>query len=331
MQHIDVDDIVLNPRLGDDLFRIPKLVAETAAKQKAPEEVNIQWMLRRANWGSFIDSDALAYDPALVSGNVWTEVKPGIWHITGGSHNTLVVEMKDHLVAFDAPIGNEMSRLTIAEAERRFPGKPFKYLVLTHHHMDHVNGARVFAAKGADLVFGPGDREMFAQQMQAPNRIRNDELVRRAAPRRPHRGQGQADADRRRAQNRSLCGRQLPRQGHADRATSPTPISAGRSTSGARPATSRASSRSHKEFVAGLRQIGIMPTIWAGGHGTGAAPIKPLVDALDKMSARNWRGVGQHSGSEVETLGRAAKAARLLRFPGQAARRRGRGGSRIED
>jgi glyoxylase-like metal-dependent hydrolase (beta-lactamase superfamily II) len=86
--------------------------------------------------------------------------------------------MKDYLVAFDAPIGNEMSRMTIAEAERRFPGKPFKYLVLTHHHMDHVNGARVFAAKGADLAFGPGDREMFAQQMQAPNRIRNDELWR---------------------------------------------------------------------------------------------------------------------------------------------------------
>ncbi len=217
VQHINVDEIVLNPRLGDDLFRIPKVVAETAAKQKAPAEVNIQWMLRRANWGSFIDSDELAYDPALVSGNVWTEIKPGIWHITGGSHNTMVVEMKDHLVAFDAPIGNEMSRLTIAEAERRFPGKPFKYLVLTHHHMDHVNGARVFAAKGADLVFGPGDREMFAKQMQAPNRIRNDELCAPAAPRRPHRGQGQAHAHRRPAQNRPLRGRQLPCQGHADR------------------------------------------------------------------------------------------------------------------
>jgi hypothetical protein len=40
---------------------------------------------------------------------------------------------------------------------------------------------------------------------------------------------------------------------------------------------------SHKEFVAGLRKLGVMPTLWAGGHGTGAAPIKPLVDVLDKM------------------------------------------------
>jgi hypothetical protein len=36
-----------------------------------------------------------------------------------------------------------------------------------------------------------------------------------------------------------------------------------------------------------LRRIGVMPTIWAGGHGTGPAPIKPLVDALDKMPAAN--------------------------------------------
>jgi hypothetical protein len=64
--------------------------------------------LRRANddgWGRL----SRERDPALVSGNVWTEIEPGIWHITGGSHNALVVvEMKDYLVAFDAPIGNEM-------------------------------------------------------------------------------------------------------------------------------------------------------------------------------------------------------------------------------
>ena len=48
-------------------------------------------------------------------------------------------------------------------AERRFPGKPFKHLVMSHHHMDHSNGARVFAAKGASVVFGPGNREYFEQ------------------------------------------------------------------------------------------------------------------------------------------------------------------------
>jgi glyoxylase-like metal-dependent hydrolase (beta-lactamase superfamily II) len=285
VQHVNVDEIVLNPRLGDDLFRIPKVVAEAAAKQKAPAEVNIQWMLRRANWGSFIDSDELAYDPALVSGNVWTEIKPGIWHITGGSHNTMVVKMKDHLVAFDAPIGNEMSRLTIAEAERRFPGKPFNYLVLTHHHMDHVNGARVFAAKGADLVFGPGDREMFAKQMQAPNRIRNDELARQPRPvgltevkDKLTLTDGQRKIDLYVIDNSHAKGMLIAHIPDADFGWAVDIWSPTRDIPG--------QLASHKEFVAGLRQIGIMPTIWAGGHGTGPAPIKPLVDALEKTKAQ---------------------------------------------
>jgi glyoxylase-like metal-dependent hydrolase (beta-lactamase superfamily II) len=238
-------------------------------------------MLRRANWGSFIDSDQLAFDPAVVPGNIWTEVKPGIWHITGGSHNTLVVEMKDYLVAFDAPIANEMSRLTIAEAAQRFPGKPFKYLVLTHHHMDHVNGARVFAAKGADLIFPPGDRPYFAAQMQAPNRVRNDELWQKP------RDVGLIEVNDK--MTLTDGSRQIDlyviNSSHAKNSLvavipdadfgwvvdlwSPT-----RDIPGAL--------ASHREFVAGLRRWGVMPTLWAGGHGTAAAPIQPLVDALNK-------------------------------------------------
>jgi hypothetical protein len=43
---------------------------------------------------------------------------------------------------------------------------------------------------------------------------------------------------------------------------------------------------SHREFVAGLRKFGVMPTTWAGGHGTGAAPIKPLIEVLEKADKR---------------------------------------------
>lgn len=280
VQHVAIDEIVINPVLPDDLFSIPQLVRDTAAKQKAPAEVNIQWMLRRANWGSFIDSDQLAYDPALVSGNKWTEVKPGIWHITGGSHNTLVVEMKDYLVAFDAPIGNEMSRLTIAEAERRFPGKPFKYLVLTHHHMDHVNGARVFAAKGADLVFAAGNRQWFAQQMTAPNRIRNDELWQH--PREVGLIEvkdsytltdGQRRIDLYVVDNSHAKGMLITVIPDADFGWATDIWSPARDIPG--------QLASHREFIAGLHKINVMPTIWAGGHGTGPAPIKPLIEALE--------------------------------------------------
>ena len=43
---------------------------------------------------------------------------------------------------------------------------------------------------------------------------------------------------------------------------------------------------SHREFVEGLRKRGVMPALWAGGHGAGAAPIQPLLDALEKPGKR---------------------------------------------
>ncbi len=43
---------------------------------------------------------------------------------------------------------------------------------------------------------------------------------------------------------------------------------------------------SHREFVAGLRALGMMPHVWAGGHGTGVAPIGPPVEALEKSDKR---------------------------------------------
>ena len=184
-------------------------------------------------------------------------------------------------MAFDAPIANEMSRLTVAEATRRFPGKPFKYLVLTHHHMDHVNGARVFAAKGADLIFPAGDRPYFAAQMQAPNRVRNDELWQK-----PHDvglievnekmtltdGARQIDLyviNSSHAKNSLVAVIPDADFGWVVDLWSPT-----RDIPGALV--------SHQEFVAGLRKLGVMPALWAGGHGTGPAPIQPLVDALEK-------------------------------------------------
>jgi hypothetical protein len=35
-----------------------------------------------------------------------------------------------------------------------------------------------------------------------------------------------------------------------------------------------------------LRKFGVMPTLWGGGHGSGTAPIKPLVEALEKLDKR---------------------------------------------
>ena len=280
-----VEEVVVNSRLPADLFAIPSAVKETHAKQQTPSQINLQWFIRRSHWGSFIDSDTLAFDPTMLAANKWTEVKPGIWHVTGGSHNTLVVEMKDHLVVFDAPVGNEMSRLTVAEAERRFPGKPFKHLVMSHHHMDHANGARVFAAKGASVVFSAGNREYFEGQMTAPNSIRNDELWTnpRKVPLIEVKDKLELSDGVRKIMlypiaNTHAPGLLIAHIPDADFGWVVDLWSPSRDTPNDR--------ASHGEFLREIRRLNVMPTLWAGGHGAGPAPLQPWAEAVDDALAK---------------------------------------------
>ena len=112
-----------------------------------------QWVLRRLNFNRFPDSDAINFMPG--GGLKFVELAPNVQHVVGGSHNGLIVEMKDYLVVFDAPINEWQSRFTIDAAKAKYPGKPVKFLVLTHHHTDHAGGARTYVAEGATVIVPP--------------------------------------------------------------------------------------------------------------------------------------------------------------------------------
>lgn len=114
------------------------------------------------------DYDNHSYDTRAATGPVMVEIGPGIQHIRGARHNSLLVEMKDYLIVFDAPITDWMSNWTLAAAKSRYPGKPVKYLILTHHHMDHAGGVRAYAAAGATLVVGRGNSAHFQRVLAAP-------------------------------------------------------------------------------------------------------------------------------------------------------------------
>jgi len=76
---------------------------------------------------------------------------------------------------FDAPVSDGHTNLVLALARSKYPGKPVKYLVLTHHHMDHAGGLRGYAAQGAILVVGKGTGEHYRRVLAAPA-TRNPDL-----------------------------------------------------------------------------------------------------------------------------------------------------------
>jgi glyoxylase-like metal-dependent hydrolase (beta-lactamase superfamily II) len=115
-----------------------------------------------------MDSDAASYDARASSGLRFVEVAPGVQHAGGGTHHSLVVEMSDYLIVFDAPVSDAQSKWLLDSAKAKYPGKPVKYLVLTHHHMDHAGGLRAYAAQGATLVVGQGAAAHYRRVLAAP-------------------------------------------------------------------------------------------------------------------------------------------------------------------
>ena len=129
-------------------------------------------MIRRIFLTRFLDSDDLIH--AAGGGLKLVEFAPNVQHVQGGAANNLIVAMKDHLVVFDAPYGEKQSRWTIDAAKAKYPGKPVKYLVLTHHHMDHTGGMRSYVAEGATIVVPEGSKALFAKTATAKHTVTPD-------------------------------------------------------------------------------------------------------------------------------------------------------------
>ncbi|HYL23989.1 MAG TPA: MBL fold metallo-hydrolase, partial [Burkholderiales bacterium] len=130
--------------------------------------VPYQWVIRRQFIGTYLDSDNPSFDARAVQSLRLNELAPGVFHVVGGSHNSLLVEMSDHLVMVDAPVSDAQSLWVVNTARQRFPGKPIRWLVLTHHHMDHAGGVRAVLAEGAVLVVGQGTGNHFRRVLAAP-------------------------------------------------------------------------------------------------------------------------------------------------------------------
>lgn len=118
--------------------------------------------------------------PALVQAfkenAVAESITPGVWFIGGGSHNSVAIEMSDHLLLVEAPLYDGRSQ-AVLDALKRLSNKPVRYVVNSHHHFDHAGGLRTAAAAGATLVVSEAARPWFERTLANPNRIGPDALA----------------------------------------------------------------------------------------------------------------------------------------------------------
>lgn len=105
---------------------------------------------------------------------VSTRLGPGVWHLTGGSHHSAVVEFAEYTAVVEAPLNEERSLAVLAEARKLAPGKPVRYILTTHHHFDHTGGLRTYAAEGATIVTHQSNVPYFARTLVAPALVSPD-------------------------------------------------------------------------------------------------------------------------------------------------------------
>jgi glyoxylase-like metal-dependent hydrolase (beta-lactamase superfamily II) len=105
------------------------------------------------------------------------KVADGVWYLAGGTHHSVLVEMKEYVVVVEGPQNDERATAVIAEVKRTVPTKPIKYVVNSHHHFDHAGGLGPFVAEGATIVTHAINKPFFERALAAPRTVSPDKLA----------------------------------------------------------------------------------------------------------------------------------------------------------
>ena len=134
VQEAEYADIQINTRPAETVFQGPDGFAKLEAPPATPPPPAVS---------------KIADDVYLLQG------------LAGGTHNVMFVAFNDHVLVLEAPeqiFYGSNSVQALAKIKETVPGKPIKYLVLTHHHSDHAGGFREYVAEGATIVTTAGNK-----------------------------------------------------------------------------------------------------------------------------------------------------------------------------
>lgn len=169
LQEEQIKSIRNNTALAANVFAIPESVRSKRADAKP---IASQWILRRV--AGNVSYEDMGRAPVIE----WVQLAPGVHKIQGSSHATILVEMRDYLVAIEGPLYEERTAPVIKSIKERFPGKPIRYAIPTHHHLDHAGGIRAFMAEGSTIVVPFNAQAFYAKVARAPHTRNPDGLER---------------------------------------------------------------------------------------------------------------------------------------------------------
>jgi glyoxylase-like metal-dependent hydrolase (beta-lactamase superfamily II) len=120
-----------------------------------------------------VPDNVKAFQPPPVN-VVSTKLADGVYYLTGGTHHSLAIEMKDHIVVVDTPNNQARGEAVLAKAKELIPNKPIKYVVTSHHHWDHLGGIRAALDEGATIVTHESNKAFIERVATTEHTIRPD-------------------------------------------------------------------------------------------------------------------------------------------------------------
>jgi glyoxylase-like metal-dependent hydrolase (beta-lactamase superfamily II) len=105
------------------------------------------------------------------------KITEGVWHVAGGSHNSVAIEMGDHMVLVEAPLNDGRSGPVIETVNKLVPGKPIRFVINTHNHFDHAGGVRTAAAQGYTIITQAGNKAYYERAFATPSKLNPDRFA----------------------------------------------------------------------------------------------------------------------------------------------------------
>ncbi len=106
-----------------------------------------------------------------------TPLADGVFYLTGGTHHSVAIAQKDHVVLIEAPLNEARAQAVVDKIKEVIPGKPIRYVVNTHAHFDHSGGLRTLVAEGATVVTHKANIGYYQKVWTQPHHIQPDRLA----------------------------------------------------------------------------------------------------------------------------------------------------------
>ncbi len=119
------------------------------------------------NIGAIFNRPAGYREPPAAGEAQIRQIAPGVHLFDNmpGNYHSVAIDQGSHIVLLEAPQNPAYAEIQLRLLKQVAPDKPVRYVLLTHHHSDHVGGLKPYVEAGATLVVAEGAEVSIKRQL----------------------------------------------------------------------------------------------------------------------------------------------------------------------